>query len=149
MSFVSSSWSTDAHRFVVFQCHLDDGRELFVPFILEADVAGIDAVLVERFGTSRVVGQQLVADVVEVADNRHVGTELPEPVLNVRHGRGRFVAIDGNAHQFGARCRERGDLPRGAFDIGRVGIGHGLHDDRRAAAHGYAADADCDRFVTR
>ena len=45
-------------------------------------------------------------------------------------------------------ARERGDLARGAFDIGRVGIRHGLDDDRRAAAHGDAADADCDRFVT-
>ena len=39
--------------------------------VLEADIAGIDAVLVERLGAGRMVGQQLVADVVEVADQRH------------------------------------------------------------------------------
>ncbi len=112
----------DAHRFVVFQRHLDDGGELPVPFVLEADIARIDAVFVERLGAGGVVGQQLVADIMKVADNRHVGAELPETVLDVRYGRGRRIAINGNAHQLGARCRQCGDLPRRAFDIGSVGF---------------------------
>ena len=62
----------DAHRLVVLDRHLDDGGELPVLLVLEADVAGIDAVLVERLGAGRMIGQQLVADVVEVADDRHV-----------------------------------------------------------------------------
>ena len=36
-----------------------------------------------------------------------------------------------------------------AFDVGGVGIGHRLHDDRRAAADHDAADIDRDRFVAR
>ena len=51
------------------QRRLDDGRELAVLLVLEADVAGIDAVLVERLGAGRIVGQQRVAVVVEVADD--------------------------------------------------------------------------------
>ena len=62
----------DAHRLAVLDRLLDDGAELAVLLVLEADIAGIDPVLVERLGAGRMVGQQLVADVVEVADERHV-----------------------------------------------------------------------------
>ncbi len=82
---------------------LDDVRELPVALVLEADVAGIDAVLVERFGAGRVLGQQLVADVVEVADERHAAAALHEPIADVRHGLGGFVAVDGDAHQLASR----------------------------------------------
>jgi hypothetical protein len=58
----------DAHRLIVFERHLDDGGELLILLVLEADIAGIDAVLVERLGAGRVIGQQLVADVMEVAN---------------------------------------------------------------------------------
>ena len=61
----------DAHRLAVLDRDLDDGAELAVLLVLEADIAGIDAVLVERLGAGRMIGEQLVADVVEVADDRH------------------------------------------------------------------------------
>ena len=61
--------------------HLDDGGELRVLLVLEADIAGIDAVFVERLGAGRMVGQQLVADVVEVADQRHGMPSCAEPSL--------------------------------------------------------------------
>ena len=35
-----------------------------------------------------------------------------------------------------------------ALDVGSVGVGHRLHDDRRTAADHDAADIDRDRFVT-
>ena len=104
----------DAHRLVVLERHLDDGGELPVLLVLETDIAGIDAVFIERLGAGRVVGQQLVADVVEVADERHRHAELAEPFLDVRH-RGRcLVTVDRNAHQFGAGGRQRRHLPGGA-----------------------------------
>ena len=132
----------DAHRLVVLDRHLDDGGELPVLLVLEADIAGIDAVLVERLGAGRMIGEQLVADVVEVADQRHVDAHLQQPLLDVRHGGGRLVAVDRDAHDLGAGARQRRDLARGAFDVGGVGIGHRLHDDRRAAADRDAADVD-------
>ena len=60
----------------------------------------------------------------------------------MRHGRGSLVAVDGDAHDLRARTGEIGDLPHGGLDIGRVGVGHRLHDDRRVAADQYAADVD-------
>ena len=57
----------DANRLVVADRHLDDRRELPVLLVLEADVARIDTVLVERFGAGRMIGEKLVADVVEIA----------------------------------------------------------------------------------
>ena len=69
---------------------------------------------------------------MEVADDRHADAQLRDALLDLRHGGGRLVAVDGDAHQFGAGAGERRDLPRGAFDVGRVGVGHRLHDDGRS-----------------
>ena len=52
--------------------------ELRVALVLEADIAGIDAVFVERLGAGRMIGEQLVADVMEVADERHVDAHLAQ-----------------------------------------------------------------------
>ena len=139
----------DAHRLVVADRGLDDGAELPVLLVLEADIAGIDAVLVERLGAGRMLGQQLVADVMEVADQRHAHVHLGEPVADMRNrGRG-LVAVDGDAHEFRAGAGERRDLPCGSLHIGGVGIGHRLHDDRGAAADRDAADIDGNRGVAR
>ena len=51
---------------------LDDVGELRVALVLEADIAGIDAVFVERLGAGGMIGQQLVADIMEIADQRDV-----------------------------------------------------------------------------
>jgi hypothetical protein len=81
-----------------------------VLLVLEADIAGIDAVLVERLGAGRMIGEQLVADVVEVADQRHVDAALGEPLADMRHGGGGLVAVDGDAHELGAGARQRRHL---------------------------------------
>ena len=137
----------DAHRLVVLDRGLDDGAELAVLLFLEADIAGIDAVLVERLGAGRVIGQELVADIVEVADDRHVDVHFQEPLLDVRHGGRGLVAVDGDAHDFGAGPRQRRHLLRRPVDVGGVGIGHRLHHDGRAAADGDVADLDGDGLV--
>ena len=72
----------DAHRLAVADRDLDDLPELQVALVLEADVAGVDPVFVERLGAGRMVGEQLVADIVEVADQRDA--RRPSP----RAGRG-------------------------------------------------------------
>ena len=63
------------------------------------------------------------------------------------YGGGGLVAVDGDAHEFRAGAMERRDLPDGRFDVRRVGIGHRLHDDGRAAANFDAADIDADRLL--
>ena len=146
---VSSSWSrlpqlTPMRTGLAYsQRHLDDRRELPVALVLEADVAGIDAILGERLGAGRMVGEQRVAVVVEVADQRHVDAH--------RQQRSR---ICGTASAASSRstvmrtssepARARSATARRPFDIGRIGVGHRLHDDRGVAADGHAADVDRD-----
>ena len=132
----------DAHGLVVLERQLDDGRELPVALVLEADVAGIDAILVERLGAGGVLGEQGVAVVVEVADERHRHAHLRQAVADVRHGLGRLVAVDRDAHDLGAGAGQRRPLARGRLHVGGVGVGHRLHDDRRIAADDDAADVD-------
>ena len=97
--------------------------------------------------------KQLVADVVEVADQRDIDAHRGEPVADVRHGGRRLVAIDGDAHELRAGARERRDLARRRLDVGGVGVGHRLHRDRRAAADrdraGAAPDAHADARAAR
>ena len=62
----------DADRLALVAGDLADGRELLVAPLAGADVARVDPVLVERGGAGRIAGQQQVAVVVEVADERRV-----------------------------------------------------------------------------
>jgi hypothetical protein len=137
----------DAHRLAVLDRRFDDGRELAVLLVLEADIAGIDAVLVERLGAGGMIGQELVADIVEVAHQRHLAALLQQPLLDVRHGGGGLVAVDRDAYDLGAGARQRSDLPDRRVDIGSVGVSHRLHDDRRAAANRHIADVNRHRHA--
>ena len=132
----------DADRLVVLVGDLDDVGELRVALVLEADIAGIDAVFVERLGAGRIFGEQLVADIMEIADQGRGDAALAQAIADVRNGGGGLLAIDGDAHHFGSGARQRRDLRDRAFDIGGVGVGHRLHDDRRTAADGDIADHD-------
>ena len=137
----------------MFYRHFHDGRELAVLLVLEADIARIDAVFVERLGAGRMVGQELVADVMEIADEGHEAVLPRQLFADMRDGGGGLVAIDRDADQLGAGPREGCDLRDGRIDVGGVGIGHGLDDDRGAAAdlHGGRAGADenADRAAAR
>ncbi len=90
------------------------------------------------------VGQELVADIVEVADERHGDAHLVEPVADFRDGGGGLVAVDGDPDQLRAGTGERRHLAGGALDVGGVGVGHRLDDDRAIAADHDAADIDGD-----
>ena len=126
----------DANRLVVTNRGFDDGAELPVFLFLKADVAGIDAILVERLGAGGVIGEQLVPDVVKIADDRHIDVHAQQPLLDVRHGGSRLVTIDGYADELRARTRKRGYLFGCPLDVGGVGIGHRLHHHRGATADG-------------
>ena len=77
----------DAHRLVVLDRHPHDRLEVLV-VALGADVAGVDAVLGQGARGVRVLDQQLVAVVVEVADERHADAQVVELAADLRHGRG-------------------------------------------------------------
>ena len=72
----------DADRLAVPDRHLDDGAELPVFLLLETDIAGVDAVFVESLGAGRMIGQQLVADIMKIADQRHRDAEPVQTVAN-------------------------------------------------------------------
>ena len=65
---------------------------------------------------------------------------VEHPLLDLRHGRGGLRDVDGDPHHVGARPRELDALGRGRLDVHRVGVRHGLDDDRGAAAHLDGAD---------
>src|SRR5439155_18151790 len=92
----------DAYRLVVLVGDLDDVGELGVALVLEADIAGIDAIFGERLGTGRIGRQQLVADIVEVADQGRGDAALEQAVADVRNGGSGLLAVHGDADHFGA-----------------------------------------------
>ena len=92
----------DAHRLAVADRDLDDLAELQVALVLEPDIAGIDAIFVERFGAGRMIGEELVPDIVEVADQRRVDPSRAQAVADMGHGSGGLVAIDRDTHQLRA-----------------------------------------------
>jgi len=70
----------DPDRLAVTDRGLDDRAELTVPLLLEADIAGVDPVLVDGFGAGRMLGEELVADVVEVTDDGDVDAAGEQPL---------------------------------------------------------------------
>ena len=125
----------DAHRLAVVDRDLADGGELLVAPLAGADVAGIDAVLVERRRAVGKARQQEVTVVVEVADQRRGAAGIEHALLDLGHRRGRFGKVHGDAHHLRPRLPQLDALLRGPLRIRRVGHRHRLHDDRRAAAH--------------
>src|SRR5262249_32304081 len=137
----------DTHRLMVLQRHLNDGGKLLVLLVFKADIAGIDAVLVECLSAAGMIGKKLVADVMKIADQRHHDAKLVESFLDARYRLSRLVAITSDAHEFGAGRGQRSNLLCGGLDIGSVCIGHRLHDNRRAATNSDAPDLYCDSSV--
>ncbi len=101
---------SDPHRLAVLDGELDDLGELQVALVAEADVARIDPVFVERLGAGRMLGEQLVSDVVEVADQRDRDAHRREPVADVGNRRRRFLPVHRQAHELRARASQRRDL---------------------------------------
>ena len=128
---------------------LDDVAEVAVALGADTDVAGIDAILGQRLGAGGKVGEQPMADEVEVADQRHVDADAVEPLANARHGGGAFVTIDGDAHQFRAGPRKRHHLRHRCIDVGSIRVGHRLNNDGCIATDRYLADNDGNRAAAR
>ena len=56
--------------------------------------------------------------------------------------RGRFVGVDGDAHQLGAGVGQRHHLIHRRRHVGGIGVGHGLDDDGVVAADLHTSDVD-------
>ena len=93
------------------------------------------AELRERLGASRKIGEELVAVVMEVANERHIHVQRQQAVADMRHGLRGGLVVDRDTHDLRSRACELGDLHRRGEHISSIGIGHRLHDDGRAGAH--------------
>ena len=138
----------DAHGLAVVARDFADGGELLVAALAVAHVAGIDAVFVERARAIGIFREQDVAVVMKIADDRSVAARVEQALLDFRHRRGGFRHVHGDAHQFRAGLGQFEALLRGGGDVGRVRVGHGLHDDGRAAADLDFADLHADRRMS-
>ena len=144
----ASPIDADAHRAIVFLRDVDHRRELGIALFAESHVARIDPVFGQRLGAGRMIGQQLVTDIVEIADQRHIDALAVEQLANARHRSGSLRAIDGDTHQFRSGHHQCGNLGGGRRRIGSVGVGHRLHDNRRTAPDGNGADPNGDSLST-
>ena len=139
----------DAHRLVVTHGGLDEGGELLVALGAAAHVARVDAQLGEGGHRLGVFVHQAVAVEVEVAHQGHgqaLGLQARADLGQGGHGR---LGVDGDAHQFGAGAVQLGHLGDGGVHVGGVGVGHGLHHHRGAAAEGDALHVHRHRGAAR
>ena len=130
----------DAHRLAVVDRDFADRRELLVAPFPGADVARIDAVLVERGRALGIPGQEQVAVVVEVADERRLASGVEHPPLDLGHRGGGLGEIDRDPHHVGSGFGKLDALLSRGSRVGGIGHRHRLHDDRRAAANLDATD---------
>lgn len=72
---------------------------------------------------------------------RHVDTPRIQSVANFRHCRSGVVAVYRDVYQLGTRLRQLRNLS--GRRLGRVGIGHGLHDYGRILAYLKRTDHYC------
>ena len=123
----------DAHRLVMIDRRLHDRREIRVA-MLRADIARVDPVLVERGRALRVLREQEVPVVVEVADKWDIQPAIFQSLPDLGDGLCRFVVVDSDPHFLRTSLEQCGDLIRRAGGIRRIGVGHRLHHDGRGGA---------------
>ena len=85
-----------------------------------------------------------MANVVEIADQRHGAGTFVELIADMGNGLRRVFIVDGDAHQFRPGASQLGNLFDRRRDVGGVGVGHRLDHHRRIAAQDDAADVDRD-----
>ena len=136
----------DAHRLAVIHRDLADRRELLVAPASGADVARVDAVLVERRRAIGKLRQEQMPVVVEVADERRVASGVDHPLLDLGHRGGGLRQVDGDAHHFRSGFGQLDALRGRRARVGGIRHRHRLDDDGRAAADLNAADFHADRL---
>ena len=83
-----------------------------------------------------------MAVVVKIADDGDLHAEPLQPVDDRGDSARGLVGVDGDADQLAPGLGQLRDLPDGRLDVGRVGVGHGLHHDRVARPDRNAANPD-------
>ena len=124
----------------------DHGAKVVVVLAAYGAVAGIDAVLGEGLGAGGVLGEKLMAVVVEVTDDGRVPAPGLDAFDDVGDGAGGFVVVDGDTDELGTGTGEGGDLLDRAFNVCGVGVGHRLDDYGSVGADADSAYVDGDRF---
>ncbi len=95
----------DAHGLVVVTRDFADGGELLVAALPGAHVAGIDAEFIERAGAVGIFGEQDVAVVMKITDERDVAAGIEEAFFDFGDGGRGFGDIYGDADEFRAGLR--------------------------------------------
>ena len=127
---------------------LDDFGILAILLVLEADVAGIDAVLGKCFRAGGVLTKQRVPDVMKVTDKGDITAQGIKLFADVRYGFCGVISIDRDPHQLRTGPRQGRHLRHCLCDVGGISVGHRLNDDRRAAADGNTANVNSNRSAS-
>ena len=120
----------NAHGFVITDSRLDHLAKLLVVFVTLAHITGIDAVFRQGLGALWIVGQQTVAVVMEVTDQRDMDVHAVQLLADVWHRLRSLGRVDGNAHQLRPGHGQFFDLNGRANHIFGIGICHGLDAHR-------------------
>src|ERR1700747_2947397 len=83
-----------------------------------------------------------MAVIVKIADKRRLAAGVEHALLDFGDGGGGFGDVYGDADHFRAGGRKLEALLHRGANVSGIGIGHGLDDDGRAAAHVHVADFD-------
>ena len=135
----------DPHSLAIAGGDFDHLGEIIVTPFAATHIARVDAVLRQRLGTVGKLCQQFVPVVVEIAAQRHRDAHAIEMLPDRRHLARGLRRIDGDAHALGSRLSKLLDLDRRRDGVRGIGIGHGLHQYRRIAAHQHLVRAPPDR----
>jgi len=116
--------NADTHRLIVFAGQLDHLGELLILFFAETDVTRIDPIFGQRLGTGRMVGQQSMAVVMKITDQRHIAIHPVEVIANFRYGGSGLRRIHRDADQLGACPGQLCCLQGGGQIVRGIGVGH-------------------------
>ncbi len=105
-------------------------------------VARIDPVFGQCFGARRMLREQLVSVVVEVADQRDAALHRVQAVAYARNAVRSGRRIDCDTHQLGTGSSKVSALDGSCNIISRFRVGHGLDSNGRAAADAHPAYID-------
>ena len=79
---------------------------------------------------------------MEVAHDGNVKTPLRKAFDYMRHGGSGVLVVDGDANDLRPGQGQGRNLLDGARNVGRVGVGHGLHDHRNLPADANVTNLD-------
>src|SRR5439155_16085467 len=97
---------TDADWLAVVARYFANGGELFIAAMACANIAGIDAVFIERLCAVRIFCEQDVPVVMEVADDWNITARCEKALLDFGDGGCGLRVVDGPANDFGSGFSE-------------------------------------------